>query len=172
MKFAYADPPYYGYSKFYKGLHDEAAKWDDLDTHRELISRLESEYADGWALSMTSGNLFDVLPLCPRRARIAAWVKPFASFKPGVQPGYTWEPVVFVRTKPADRESFTIKDHLAESITLQRGLTGAKPHRFNQWILDLLGFTDGEDTLDDLFPGTGGMARALEEPPLDFGGAA
>jgi hypothetical protein len=33
---------------------------------------------------------------------------------------------------------------------------------FNDWILDLLNYRGGEDTLDDLFPGTNGMAEAID----------
>lgn len=89
MRFAYADPPYLGLAtKFYGGMHPSAADYDRIETHAALIERLQSEFADGWALSMTSGNLRDLLPLCPRGARVGAWVKPFASFKPGVGVAY------------------------------------------------------------------------------------
>lgn len=30
------------------------------------------------------------------------------------------------------------------------------------WVLDLLGYTPGEDTVDDLFPGSGAVAHAIE----------
>ena len=52
------------------------------------------------------------------------------------------------------------RDHLAESITLKKGLTGAKPERFCRWVLDLLGWKPG-DEVDDLFPGTGVFERVL-----------
>jgi hypothetical protein len=42
-----------------------------------------------------------------------------------------------------------------------KGLPGAKSDAFNDWILDLLNYQDG-DVLDDLFPGTGGMGRASD----------
>lgn len=38
-------------------------------------------------------------------------------------------------------------------------VTGAKPAAFARWMFDLLGATTA-DTLDDLFPGSGGIARA------------
>jgi hypothetical protein len=159
--YAYADPPYLGYASFYAELHPDAMDYDDPQTHRNLIDKLCSEY-DGWALSLTSGNLHTILPMCPSDARIAAWVKPFASFKPGVNPGYTWEPVIFrgVRRR-TDKTEPTVRDYLAASITLRRGLTGAKPEAFCRWILDLLGW-QRDDTLDDLFPGTGVMGRTVE----------
>lgn len=91
---AIADPPYYGCAVRHYGDHPEAAVYDTLDGHRDLIDKLDTY--DGWALVMTSGNLHDILPLCPPTARIAAWCKSFAAFKKGVNPAYAWEPVVFV----------------------------------------------------------------------------
>jgi hypothetical protein len=43
---------------------------------------------------------------------------------------------------------------------MKKGLVGAKPDAFNQWILDLLNYKN-EDTLDDLFPGSNSMADAI-----------
>jgi hypothetical protein len=44
---------------------------------------------------------------------------------------------------------------------MRKGLVGAKPLAFNNWILDLLNYKDG-DVVDDLFPGSNGMAEAIE----------
>ena len=49
--------------------------------------------------------------------------------------------------------------------TRMKELPGAKSDEFNDWILDLLNFQDG-DTVDDLFPGTAGMARAVDRMNL------
>ena len=155
MRFAYADPPYPGQAR-------KLYRCPEID-HRILINSLELEYPDGWALSTSSSALRSVLALCPDDVRIAAWVKPFASFKPGINPAYTWEPVIWRGGRPRARGEDTARDHLAENITLQKGLCGAKPPAFNRWILELLGYRPGEDTLDDLFPGTGGMGRAILE---------
>lgn len=57
----------------------------------------------------------------------------------------------------------TPKDWHSANITLQRGLTGAKPESFCQWILDLLNWQSG-DSLDDIFPGTGVMDRVVNGP--------
>lgn len=43
-----------------------------------------------------------------------------------------------------------------------------KPQAFNRWVANLLGYLDG-DTLDDLYPGTGGMGRELDQGVMDFG---
>ena len=169
MRFAYADPPYYRCAKKFYGDHPEAWIYDTIDGHRKLVDRLVCDYPDGWALSMTSGNLIDLLPQLnlPDGCRVAAWVKPFCVFKKGVRPAYAWEPVIFYggRNKnhpppPKGGKATTPKDFVAANITLRKGLTGAKPPAFNAWVLDLLGWQPG-DTLDDLFPGTDGMANAL-----------
>lgn len=158
MKFAYADPPYIGQAKRHYSHDPLCAEVD----HKELIDRLMRDYPDGWALSLSSPSLFEIAPMCPKGARVASWSKPFASFKPGVNPAYTWEPVIFYGGRKRSRQELTVKDHLAESITLKKGLSGAKSERFCWWILDLLGYRHG-DTLDDLFPGTGVMGRVLEQ---------
>ena len=72
LRFAYADPPYYGLAvKFYGHLHPEAAEYDKLETHAALIERLNSEY-DGWAMSLHERSLRYILPLCPPDARVMA----------------------------------------------------------------------------------------------------
>jgi hypothetical protein len=48
---------------------------------------------------------------------------------------------------------------MQESITLRRGLTGAKPEALCHWAFEVVGARP-EDMLDDLFPGTGAVTRA------------
>lgn len=162
MKFAYADPPYLGCGSLYDAHHEAARDWDDPEAHRALIERLCAEYPDGWAMSLSSPSLRTLLPMCPEGARVAAWIKPFASFKANVNPAYAWEPVIWMGGRKRGREHDTTRDWMAENITLQRGLTGAKPRAFCRWMFDLLGAERG-DTLDDLFPGTGAVTAAWEE---------
>jgi hypothetical protein len=90
-----------------------------------------------------------------------AWVKPFAVFKPNVNPAYCWEPVLVKLGKKRTREQPTVRDWVSESITLKKGLVGAKPVAFCQWILLVLNLQEG-DTLDDLYPGTGIMTKVWE----------
>jgi hypothetical protein len=176
VKFAYADPPYFGCCGLYDHHHPDGRCWDALSTQLALVERLVGEYPDGWALSLTSGSLRAMLPLCPEDVRVAAWVKPFCAFKRGVRPAYAWEPVIFWRGRNPNAghphpppvkggEQTTPKDFLAESITLKKGLTGAKPRKFCEWVLDLLGYQEG-DQLDDLFPGTGIMDEVLAQGRL------
>lgn len=101
--------------------------------------------------------------------RVAAWVKPFCVFKKGVRPAYAWEPVLFRGGRNAHHppplkggKQTTPKDYVAVNITLKKGLTGAKPLAFCEWVLDLLN-VQPDDVVDDLFPGTGIMGRAAIE---------
>lgn len=122
MKFAYADPPYLGMgAKMY-----QRPEWDDPETHRQPVARLADEYPDGWAMSLSSPTLRTILPMCPDDCRVAAWVKPFAAFRPNVKPAYAWEPVIFRGGRPRDRKDETWHDWHSENITMRRGFQGAK----------------------------------------------
>ena len=165
MRFAYADPPYLGCGKLYAKHHPEAMVWDDPEMHRRLIERLSDEYPDGWTMSLHEPSLRVLLPMAPAGTRVLSWCKPFASFKPGVTKAWTWEPVFLWGGRPIEKTEPTWRDHLeapaiSENITLRKGLTGAKPWRFCEWILDGLNFQNG-DVVDDLFPGTGVMEQVV-----------
>lgn len=151
MKVAYADPPYIGCANKYPEKQEV--------NHKELIDRLS--FYDGWALSCSSPSLQYLLSICPGDVRIAAWVKPFCSFKPNVNPAYSWEPVIFRGARKRDRAEPTIKDHVIASITLKKGLVGAKPPEFCFWLFDLLGLQMG-DYFHDLYPGTGIVTECWE----------
>jgi hypothetical protein len=177
MRFAYSDSVYLGCGRLYPE-HPDSKDWDDPETHRYLIHQLVEQYPDGWAMSLSSTSLQTILPMCPEGVRVAAWVKPFCAFKKGVRPCYAWEPVVFWRGRnpsngikhpPPEKggAQTTPKDYLAESITMKKGLTGAKPERFCRWVADLLGYIDGDEMVD-LFPGTGIMGRTLAQGVLEM----
>lgn len=155
MKFAYADPPYFG-----QGHRYGYPEWNARERHITLVAQLMAEYPDGWALSCSTPSLSWLLPACPDDVRIGAWVKPFAIFKPGVNPAYAWEPVLWRGGRKRDRSTPTVRDWHSENITLRKGLAGAKPPGFGAWIADLLGMT-AEDELVDLFPGTGAVGRSV-----------
>lgn len=159
MRFAYADPPYVGQARRHYGTVEV--------NQRILIGTLVEQYPDGWALSCSSPSLRQLLPLCPEGVRVMAWVKPFCIFKKGVRPAYGWEPVLMWRGRnrnhpppPKGGKATTPKDFVICNITLRKGLVGAKPPAFCSWVLDCLGFREG-DEMDDLFPGTGSMAVAV-----------
>jgi hypothetical protein len=159
MRFAYADPPYPGCAGYYP-------EKTELD-HAELVARLSVDYPDGWALSTSSVALREVLALCPPDVRVLAWVKPWAVFKPGVGVAYAWEPVLVRGGRKRTRQQPTVRDWVAEGITLKRGLVGVKPDAFCFWLFEVLNLQP-EDTLDDLFPGSGAVTRAWQR----FRGAA
>jgi hypothetical protein len=173
VRFAYADPPYLGCGKLYDAHHADARSWDDPETHRALIVRLVGEFQDGWALSCSTPSLRVLLPMTPPDCRIGAWVKPFAIFKPNVNPAYAWEPVIFRGGRRRPRTEPTVRDWCSANITLRKGLTGAKPPVFARWVFDLMGARAG-DELVDLFPGTGAISAAwaadtkLYEPESDI----
>ena len=162
MRFAYADPPYLGLAaKFYGGMHPDAADYDRPETHQALIDRLCDEFPDGWAMSLHSPSLRTILPMCPPDVRVLAWTKPFASYKPGVNPAYAWEPVILRGGRKHGRHHTTVSDFAAISITLRRGFRGAKPDAFVWWLLACLNVR-ADDDLVDLFPGSGAVTRAWE----------
>ena len=147
MRIAYADPPYIGLAKYYPEKRE-------VD-HEKLI--LELETYDAWALSCHSPSLKIILPMCPQDIRIAAWVKPFASFKPNVNPAYAWEPVIY-KPLPRARDVKTIRDWVSACITFKKHMIGAKPPRFCFWLFELLGAREGDEFID-LFPGTGIVSK-------------
>jgi hypothetical protein len=158
VKFAYADPPYPGCAHRYKDHKDFAGEVD----HAALVSRLEADY-DGWLLHTRSVALRDVLPLCPPSARLMAWVKPFAAFKRNVSVAYAWEPVIVKAVrKPVVTGRIVMRDWVAESITLKKGLCGAKPQKVCAWAFEMAGLEPG-DEFHDLFPGTGAVLNAWND---------
>lgn len=177
---AFADPPYLGCCGLYGHRHEAPyGCWNDPETHHQLIDWLVAEYPDGWALCASVPSLRTLLPMMPEDVRVGSWVKTFSAFKKGVRPAYAWEPVIWrggrnpgagFPHKPPERggkqntpkdfyETHTAAEGLACPITLQKGLTGAKPEAFCRWVLDLLNVQPG-DIVVDLFPGTGVMGVA------------
>lgn len=173
MKAAYADPPYLGCgSKLYGTLHEAAEEYDDPEAHRKLITRLCDEY-DSWALSLNEPSLREILSMCPDDVRVGAWVKPFASFKPGITRAWTWEPVIFRFSRKRPKDIDTWRDHIIAAITLKKGCPGAKPDAFSYWIFDGLGLTK-DDEFHDLFPGSGSVTEAwnkwrIKNDSIQFG---
>ena len=162
MRFAYADPPYLGCGKLYAKHHPDAMAWDEPKTHYALIVRLCDEFPDGWVMSLSSPSLQTILPMCPLDVRVSAWVKPFAAFKPNVGVAYAWEPVIWRGGRKRTRDQDTVRDWVSANITLQRGLTGAKPREFCRWIFSILN-VQPDDEFVDLFPGTNAVGAALRD---------
>lgn len=174
---AYADPPYIGQAKRHYGDHPDYA--GEVD-HAELVERLVTDYPDGWALSLSSPTTHIILDHCRDKGlsladgdiRLTAWIKPFAAFKRNVRVAYAWEPIII---KPAERlegaqptrdfiedlAMFDLDLAVREPITMQRGLTGAKPDNVCYWLFAAMGLRP-EDELRDLFPGSGAVGRAWD----------
>lgn len=164
LRGAVADPPYIGQSKKHYADHPDYA--GEVD-HTELVERLRTGY-DCWALCLHSPATYRVLEICERQGlslydgdiRLMSWVKPFAAFKRNVRVAYTWEPVI-VKVAPRLDGAIPTRDHIAECITLKRGLTGAKPERWCHWLFGVMGLRR-TDSLDDLYPGSGAVSAAWE----------
>ncbi len=171
MRFAYADPPYFGMCKRYGHAHPEGGRpfdgrcWDDAETHRLLIDWLSVEFPDGWALSLSSPSLRTLLPMCPPTVRVMAWVKAWASWKPNVSPAYAWEPVITCGGRKGRRKTEraqgmgTVSDWL-RVVARQDGFFGAKPDAFMWWLCASLNVS-ATDEFVDLFHGSGASRDAL-----------
>ena len=162
MRLGYADPPYIGCGKLYADKHPDALDWDEPDRHRLLVAQLQDEF-DGWVLhtAATPYSMAVYGPLIEATgARWCSWVKGFAAFKRNVPVGYAWEPVIIKpMRKPVVSKRLIMRDWIQESITLKRGLTGAKPEAVCHWAFELAAARP-EDELIDMFPGTGAVTEA------------
>jgi len=160
LRLGYADPPYVNCAHRYRGQADYAGEVD----HAALIRHLDAAY-DGWVLhaAATPASIAVLAPLVEAAgARWMAWVKGFAAFKRNVPVAYAWEPVIVeVARRPVVSPRLVMRDWIQESMTLRRGLTGAKPEAVCHWAFEMLGARP-DDELDDLYPGTGAVTRAWE----------
>jgi hypothetical protein len=163
MRFAYADPPYPGQSADLYADHPNYA--GEVD-HGELIGRLCRDYPDGWILSTSARALRLVLPLCPEDVWTGAWHKTNA---PPVRTTgrriWSWEPVIIWRGRQEPGSSPNVRDSLSCSQGTPghgQGFPGQKPPAFIRWIAELLGATP-DDTIDDLFPGSGAVTVVLAD---------
>jgi hypothetical protein len=157
---AYADPPYPGKAGYYRDHPDFAGEVD----HAELLEHLADEFDDGWALSTSAEALPSVLASCPPGVRVAAWVRgerPTRSWRPL----NAWEPVIYWGGRPIlsssgpGRRTDALVAGVAPRLTDAARVIGTKPAAFCWWLIELLGAVPG-DELVDLFPGSGGLARA------------
>ena len=178
MKLAIADPPYLGRAnRWYgdgcgdgKGIgradnHPEAKLWDDPKTHQNLVKQLEENY-DGWAIALTVHSLSTYLEVIKTDSRngirVMSWIKPIA-IPSGSRISTSWEPVI-VRV-PKERRGHNsgkrMKDYLIAN-PKQNGFVGSKPDEWTKWVLDAMGYQNG-DTVDDLFIGSGAVSQTMKE---------
>ena len=183
MKLAIADPPYLGRASTWYGssirksqlgaihggtakinykpadYHPDAHLWDDIETHKNLIKRLESDY-DGFALCLAHDNLQQLLPLFKTKVKVCIWHKWTLPSRSCISNGY--EPVII---KVPEKRKGAIKGLTTPDVMIYQkregmGFAGRKPKAFTHWILDLLQYQDG-DEIDDLFNGSGAVIESI-----------
>jgi hypothetical protein len=163
-RLAYADPPYPGNARLYRGHPDYAGEVD----HAALLSRMATNY-DGWALSTSARALPQVLALAVAQGlpvRVAAWVRQPRPHATARYPLNAWEPVIYVpvtqhRGAGVARRIDVLQHGVMPLTTLPSRVIGAKPPAFCAWLFDLIGAEPG-DEFDDLFPGSGVVAKVWE----------
>lgn len=139
-------------------FHPAAGDWDSRDRHQELLAHLMENY-DGWAIA-TSPDGLDAYTPFPLMARIAVWHKP-NSIPGGHRLKSCWEPVLVGPPEArANRVGGIVPDVLVAG-TPGAKFAGAKPTPWTHWVLDMLGYDPATDTVDDLFPGSGLVGRAI-----------
>lgn len=102
------------------------------------------------------------MPLCPRSARVCAWNRRIRPSR-AKRPLSGWEPLIVAR----GRELATTESQRARNALAYHGrfdafpgaLVGMKPPQFSVWMFQQLGAGPG-DGFDDLYPGSGAVARA------------
>ena len=165
MKFAYAEPPYLGMGKkMYGKLHPEAPRWDEVENQRNLIRQLIVDYPDGWAMSCNPKDL-QFLLIDPA-IRVCAWTKTFHQIRQTTIQ-YAWEAVLVYGGRLDGKRKPMVRDWISGVIAMRKGLQGAKPTYFNNWILDLLNVYEGDD-LVDLFPGSFSMQEPCESRGINY----
>jgi hypothetical protein len=179
MKLCIADPPYLGRAVRWYGAngcgdgngrnqadnHPEAHVWDNPETHKNLVQTLEENY-DGWAVAMSVHSLSTYLSTVETDSRngirVCVWHKPSA-ITSGSRITNHWEPVL-IRVPTSRRgwlsECPRVSDVL-ECNPPRVKFRGAKPTEWTNWVLDLLGYQDGDEVID-MFQGAGLVTDAIQ----------
>src|SRR5688572_29440829 len=104
--------------------------------HAALVRQLDREF-DGWILhaAATTRSMAELGPIvAATEARWCVWVKGFAAFKAHVPVAYAWEPVLIKAARtPVVSGRLVLRDWIQASVTLERGMVGAKPERVCHW---------------------------------------
>lgn len=151
----YADPPYEGQHKRYN--------CEPVD-YQALISVME-QIAPVRALSCSVPMLRSLLTLVPVKSRVAVWMKPWAFFKPGVWPGYSWEPVIIWGKITADRSAPTPRDWLLWPMAVkpQSAHVTPKPPEFAEWVTEMILPKPAGKWFVDLYCGSGVVGSVAEQ---------
>jgi hypothetical protein len=157
-----------GYGKNQADNHPEAHIWDQPETHRQLVKDINKNY-DGWAIAMSvhslSTYLSEIETDSRNGVRICVWHKP-SSAPSGNRITNHWEPVLI--KVPKTRKGWSTGQHTKDVLTCtpkKIGFVGAKPEEWTRWVLDLLGYQDG-DEVDDLFIGSGSVTQVINKLTL------
>lgn len=147
--------------------HPDAAVWDTIEAHQQLLDRLVDEY-DGWAIATSIDGIGWYAPL-PVGTRTMVWRK-LTSTRGGGSIALTLE-AVLVRphhTRRGRREGPLpqVPDFLQCEPPARSRFPGAKPPRWTRWVLDALGYDQDTDTVDDLFPGSGYVQTEIDQGVL------
>ncbi len=178
-RLAIADPPYLGRAVRWYGEggcgngrgqgqadnHPEAHKWDDPESHIQLVHELQTNY-DGWAIAMSVHSLSTYLQVVETNSRngirVCVWHKPTA-ITSGSRITNKWEPVLI--KVPSNRRGWkSALPRVNDVLTVnspRNNFVGSKPQEWTSWVLDLMGFQPDVDTVDDLFGGSGAVSAAL-----------
>ena len=156
LRLAYADWPYPGKEGYYADHPDYRGPVEYGAVLADLVRH------DGWAFSVDEPGLRVLSPLLVGVAhRIAPWVKG-ARPGPSTEPLASWEAVVYhparaylSRAPAIDSLVFAAKARTTDPARV----VGSKPPAFYSWLFDLLAASP-HDTFTDLYPGSGGGARA------------
>lgn len=152
--------------------HEDAAEWDDPARHHALLVQLEASY-DGWAIATAHDGLrcyVDSEGNLPRCARIMIWHRPNGGAGAS-RIRNCWEPVI-IRPPESRLSSRLLGGQVPDLLTCpspRYGFAGAKPPEWTRWVLDALGYDPDLDTVEDLFPGSGAVARAAAQGVMNFG---
>ena len=176
LKLAIADPPYLGRANRWYGdgcgdgygigradSHPDAKKWDDPQAHVQLVHDLNNNF-DSWAIAMTVHSLSTYLSVIDTDSRngirVMSWIKP-AAVTSGSRVTNSWEPVIvkIAKERRGWNNGVHIKDYLSAA-PMRSGFIGAKPEAWTHWVLDAMGYTEG-DELTDIFAGSGAVTHAL-----------
>ncbi len=176
IKLAIADPPYLGRANRWYGdgcgdgygvgradSHPEAKKWDDPKSHVQLVHDLNDNY-DSWAIAMTVHSLSTYLSVIDTDSRngirVMSWIKPNAVTS-GSRVTNSWEPVIvkIAKERRGWKNGVHVKDYLSAA-PMKSGFVGAKPEAWTHWVLDAMGYIEG-DEVTDIFAGSGAVTRAL-----------
>lgn len=180
MRLAIADPPYppsingrprasrwygdkahtLGPGSYAADLHPEAGEWDDLARHRRLIEELDAGY-DGWAIATSADGRRAYDPL-PMGTRVMVWVKPNAIPSPArIHNRYELVLLYPPVGRRTSRGGAGVVPDVLVAPKRNDGFAGAKPSVWTRWVLDAMSYDPAIDTVDDLFAGSGAVARAL-----------